>query len=163
MTMSTAPSRAKFPRAPLIFGALVISSSLLLAVYGSMHGLAKPEAPGIVVAERALRFADRSDGAVVISLADSGRVLDVAQGQNGFLRGTLRGFARTRHENGIGPMPPMTLTGYTDGRLVLFDPSTGRQVDLEAFGSLNTAVFVRLLTMQPRAETASSQTQGGGS
>ncbi len=161
--MSSGPSHAHFPRAPLIGGALLVVSALLLAVYGSANGLARPEPPGKIVAERALRFADRSDGAVVISLADSGRVLDVAQGQNGFLRGTLRGFARTRHEDGIGPMPPMTLTGYTDGRLVLFDPSTGRQVDLEAFGSLNTAVFVRLLTMSPQSETASAVPQGGGS
>ncbi len=157
--MSSGPSHAHFPRAPLIGGALLVVSALLLAVYGSANGLARPEPPGKIVAERALRFADRSDGAVVISLADSGRVLDVAQGQNGF----LRGFARTRHEDGIGPMPPMTLTGYTDGRLVLFDPSTGRQVDLEAFGSLNTAVFVRLLTMSPQSETASAVPQGGGS
>jgi len=150
-----------FPRSPLAGAALLVGASLLLAVYGRVYCLAKPEAPGVATAERSLRFADRADGAVVITLAGSGQVLDVAQGQNGFLRGTLRGFARQRHENGIGAMPPMRLSGYADGRLILFDPSTGRQVDLEAFGSKNEAVFARLLTMAPRSQTASAAAPSG--
>jgi putative photosynthetic complex assembly protein len=122
--------------------------------------MAKPVPGGVAMAERNLRFADRADGAVVVTLADTGQVLEVAQGQNGFLRGTLRGFARQRKENGIGQMPPMRLTGYEDGRLILFDPSTGRQVDLEAFGATNEGVFAHLLTMAPESQTASA---GGGS
>ena len=77
-------------------------------------------------------------------------------GENGFLRGTLRGFARTRRADKIGSAAPFHLTGYADGRLVLLDPSTGRDVEIEAFGSANEAVFVRLLTMPPRAQTASA-------
>ena len=107
-----------------------------------------------MTAERSLRFDDRADGAVVVSLAGSGQVLDVMTGQNGFLRGTLRGFARTRRQDGLGSGPPLRLTGYADGRLTLFDPSTGRAVELEAFGSQNEAVFVRLLTMKPATHSA---------
>jgi putative photosynthetic complex assembly protein len=81
-------------------------------------------------------------------------------GQNGFLRGTLRGFARIRRSDGVGAIPPMLLTGYADGRLVLADPSTGRLVELEAFGSSNEAVFARLLTMAPRAQSASAAPRG---
>jgi hypothetical protein len=44
--------------------------------------------------------------------------------------------------------------------LILFDPSTGRQVDLEAFGATNEGVFAHLLTMAPESQTASA---GGGS
>jgi len=147
-------------RAPVFLGALVVSVSLTLAVYGRLTGMGKPEAaPGPPTAERNLRFADRADGAVVITLADTGQVLDVATGQNGFLRGTMRGFARQRKESGIGSMPAVRLSGYADGRLVLFDPSTGRQVDLEAFGSMNEAVFARLLTMAPQSQTASAGAQ----
>ncbi len=149
-----------FPRAPLVGAALLVSVSLGLAIYGRVTGMARPAPGGVAMAERNLRFADRADGAVVVSLSDTGQVLEVAQGQNGFLRGTLRGFARQRKESGIGQMPPMRLTGYEDGRLILFDPSTGRQVDLEAFGSQNEAVFARILTMAPQAQTASA---GGGS
>ena len=50
------------------------------------------------ISERYLRFEDRADGAVVVYDAkanptDQGaQPIDVATGQNGFLRGTLRGF-----------------------------------------------------------------------
>lgn len=161
MPQTPAP-RAAFPQVPLVGAAILIGFSLLAAAYGRVEGLAKPLPDNHLMAERALRFADRADGAVVITLADSGRVLDVVTGQAGFLRGTMRGFARTRRESGIGQTPPITLAGYADGRLLLVDPVTKRQVDLEAFGSQNEAVFARLLTMQPRAETAASTTQVGG-
>ena len=73
-------------------------------------------------------------------------------GENGFLRGTLRGFARTRRADQVSSEMPFRVTGYEDGRLTLADPSTGRVVELEAFGSANEAVFVRLLTMKPQSQ-----------
>ncbi len=148
---ATPARRPSFPHVPLFGAAALLGFVLLAAVVGRLtgSGVEPPKAP--VTAERSLRFADRGDGAVVVSLADSGQVLDVMTGQNGFLRGTLRGFARTRRMDGVGSLPPLRLTGYADGRLTLFDPSTHRMVELEAFGSENEAVFVRLLTMKPAA------------
>jgi putative photosynthetic complex assembly protein len=160
----TEPGANRFPRLPLAAAGLLVGFVILAAAYGSMTGLARPEGPsGSVVAERSLRFADRADGAVVVSLADTGQVLDVMTGQNGFLRGTLRGFARERRMDGIGQTPPLRLTGYSDGRLVLLDPADGRQVDLEAFGSNNVPVFARFLTLAPRAETVDAVKHEGGS
>ena len=144
-----------FPRKPLLAAAALVAFALCMASYGRYAGLGLPAKPGIATAERALRVADRTDGAVSVSLADTGQVLDVMTGQNGFLRGTLRGFARTRRAYGIGAQPPMHLAGYANGQLILSDPSTGRLVELEAFGSENEAVFVRLLTMPPHTQTAS--------
>ncbi len=131
---------------PLVGTATLLACVLLLAVAGRLSGsgVEPPAAPA--TAERLLRFADRDDGAVVVSLASSGATVAVMTGQNGFLRGTLRGFARSRRADGVGALPPLRLTGYADGRLILFDPSTGRYVELEAFGSQNEAVFVDLLT-----------------
>ncbi len=151
--MTTRPS---FPR-PILFGtAALVAFTICAATYGRLTGggVEPPTAP--ITAQRILSFADRDDGAVVVTLAKTGQTLDVMTGQNGFLRGTLRGFGRTRRMDGIGSVPPLRLTGYADGRLVLFDPQTNRVVELEAFGSDNEAVFVRLLTMQPRAQTASA-------
>jgi putative photosynthetic complex assembly protein len=143
----------------LVAGGLVVAC-LGAAIVGRMNGggVEPPTAPA--TAERTLNFADRDDGAVVITLAgpgpQAGQVLDVVTGQAGFLRSTLRGFARTRRLEGIGSVPPLRLTGYADGRLILFDPSTSRQVELEAFGHDNELVFARLLTMAPMARTAST-------
>ncbi len=138
----------RFPHFPLVAAASLIGFTLLAASLGRLTGAADPPAAP-ATAQRDLRFADRDDGAVIVTMADTGQVLDVMTGQNGFLRGTLRGFARTRRADHIGSTPPLRLTGYADGRLVLLDPSTGRVVELEAFGSANEAVFVRLLTKPP--------------
>jgi hypothetical protein len=70
---------------------------------------------------------------------------DAITGEAGFARGTLRGFARDRRARGIGPEAPLHLMGRADGRLTLFDPETGRVVDLESFGPVNAAVFKRFL------------------
>jgi putative photosynthetic complex assembly protein len=160
-TLAGQPGRRS--RTPLIAAAVLISYALLAAGYGRLEGLAKPQPDSKPTAERSLSFADRSDGAVVVTWADQNRVLDVMTGQNGFLRGTLRGFARTRRADGVGAIPPMRLSGYADGRLILTDPSTGRYVELEAFGSANEAVFARLLTMKPRDQTAAAAAPGRGS
>jgi putative photosynthetic complex assembly protein len=93
-----------------------------------------------------LKFEDRADGAVVIVNAVNDKTIQVMTGENGFLRGTLRGFARTRRMDGIGAAEPFRLSSWSDGRLILFDPATGRHVDIEAFGTLNEAVFGRLLS-----------------
>jgi putative photosynthetic complex assembly protein len=126
--------------------ASLIGFALLAACIGrltggeTLHGVSSP------TVVRELRFADRADGAVLVTNASDNRPLDVLTGQNGFLRGTLRGLARARKSEGIGEDAPFRLTAWADGRLTLDDPSTGRHVELEAFGESNEAVFSRLLT-----------------
>ncbi len=124
-----------------------VGGMVALALVGAMIG-GRSDAPpetGQAVAARDLRFEDRADGAVLIYDAASTTPFEVVQGQAGFLRGTLRGLARTRHSEGLDGSAPFHLAAWPDGRLTLDDPATGRRVELEAFGSLNAAVFARLL------------------
>ncbi|RZJ85185.1 MAG: photosynthetic complex assembly protein PuhC, partial [Massilia sp.] len=95
---------------------------------------------------RQLRFEDRDDGSIAVLDAKGGALLyTVAPGTNGFLRSTMRGLVRERKREGQGPELPFELLGRTDGRLTLLDPATGRRIDLESFGTTNSAVFARLL------------------
>lgn len=140
-----------FPRGPLIGAALLVGAVLCGTAGVRMTGLGAshtPDAP--TVAERFFRFEDRSDGSIAVIDAGPNRVVDaVPPGTNGFLRGTLRGLARERKREGIGPEQPFHLLGHADGRLTLEDPTTGRRVDLESFGPTNAAVFARLLMLEP--------------
>ena len=60
---------------------------------------------------------------------------------NGFLRGTMRGLARQRVRQDADRDIPFRLTEWADGRLTLEDPTTGRMVEMEAFGSTNEDAF----------------------
>ncbi len=135
-----------FPRAALIAGAGLMLASLGAAATARLTDTGVTRLPPLPAVEsRSISFADRNDGAVVVSDA-SGVVAVTPSGEGGFLRGVMRGFARDRKQRGIGPEAPFVLMRRTDGRLSLTDPSTERVVELDAFGPANVAVFARLLT-----------------
>ncbi len=137
-----------FPKLPLYSAGLLILSALLLATGVRLTGEGDVRTPQTaVVAERLLHFVDQADGSISVHDArDESLIETVAPGTNGFLRGTLRGLARERKRESIGPEIAFRLTGRSDGRLLLEDPATHRLVDLGSFGPTNAAVFARLLS-----------------
>lgn len=102
-------------------------------------------APEAAVHSRLLRFDDLPDGAVSVVDTADGRAIARFEGEQGFLRGTLRAMARERRMNGIATQHPFELVAHADGRLTLRDPATGMRIALESFGSTNAGVFARLL------------------
>jgi len=140
-----------FPRAPLLGAAGLILLALVLAAGGRLVGTGEAAIGERASIVRDLRFADRSDGGIDVIDAALDRPLDVVMpGSNGFLRATLRGLARERKRHEGGPEIPFRLTAWSNGRLTLADPATGRTVDLAAFGPTNAEVFGRLLTLDAR-------------
>jgi putative photosynthetic complex assembly protein len=140
-----------FPRGALVGAAVIVGFSLALAAGVRLSGIDISQPTGRAVAVRDLNFADRPDGGVLVTDADAGnRTVDVVKPETGyFLRATMRTLARQRHREDIGAEPPFRLTGWNDGRLTLDDPTTGRRVDLEAFGETNEEVFAKLLMTPP--------------
>ena len=141
------------PRGALLGAAALVALTLVLAATARVSGVGltrMPEADPVVVRE--LRFGDRADGAVVISDWRTREVITVLPpGTNGFTRGVMRGMARERRSMDIDSAPPFRLTRWSDGRLSLEDPSTGRRIELDAFGPTNTAAFANLLGAPPPA------------
>jgi putative photosynthetic complex assembly protein len=102
--------------------------------------------PAKPVARLEFRAEDQVDGSIALrNVADRHIVAWVRPGEDGFLRGTLRGLAQARQREGLGPEKPFSLTRYDDGRLALADEATGRRVPLEAFGPTNAGAFARLM------------------
>lgn len=132
-----------FPRLPLVIGFTLVGLSVVAAATGRPAAY-DAAAAGTPVAARDLVFEDRDDGAVV-ARAVSGQTVEVFEGENGFLRGTLRGLARTRKAEQIGSALPFRVARWPDGRITLDDPATGRHIELLAFGADNAAVFAHLL------------------
>jgi putative photosynthetic complex assembly protein len=125
-----------------------VAALLLLALgIGAVRyaGWRPASAPEAAVAERLLSFSDQPDGGVLVTDTRTGQAVQVLHGEQGFLRGVLRGLARERRASGIGAAPPYRLSLHAEGRLLITDTQTGRFIDLASFGTDNAAVFARWL------------------
>ena len=60
----------------------------------------------------------------------------------------MRGLARERKLGDIGAQPPFRLTRYAGGEITLTDTSTGKQIDLGAFGVDQYRGFARLINLR---------------
>jgi putative photosynthetic complex assembly protein len=123
---------------------------LLVLVLGSvawmrLSGFSPVVAPPAALAQRTLAFADTPQGAVRVTDATTGERIAELQGEQGFLRGVLRGLARERRAQQVGATTPFVLSLHADGRLLITDPHTGQRIDLASFGPDNAAVFARWL------------------
>ena len=139
-------------RAVFVGAVSLVGASLLLVIVARLTGYT-PDQPIATAAieTRDLRFEDRADGAVLIYLGQTDQLVDTLQpGTNGFVRGVLRGLARERRADRVGPTEPFRLTRWADGRLSLDDPATGRHVDLEVFGPTNAGAFADILQSNDR-------------
>lgn len=145
MTTAAAKNRP-FPLTSLVIMGGLVGTSLLLAAGARLTGMQIAYPTTKPVAVRDLRFQDESNGSITVFNAANGREIEVvAPGTNGFLRASLRGLASERKLENRDAQVPFRLTAWDDDRLTLDDPTTGRRVDLEAFGPTNEAVFIRLL------------------
>lgn len=155
--MSDFPNE-KFPVGALYgAGGLIVIS--LIAVFSVRAGLVegRPTTPELraaanvaVVNERVYRFADREDGALVISDASTAEEVVVLEpGSNtGFIRGVMRGLMRERMLKETERDAPLKLTQWADGAITLTDTSTGRIIELGSFGPDNRRAFAAILAGQ---------------
>jgi putative photosynthetic complex assembly protein len=131
-----------FPAAPLYGVVGLLAVTIVIAMIG---GTRTPEA-ATALQQRQLVFEDRADGAVTVRDPDAESAIAVLDpGTNGFIRAALRGMARERMRESYGPDVPFRLVAWDDGRLTLDDPTTGRRIDIKAFGHTQTEAFTRFL------------------
>lgn len=143
-TLPSAMARRRWLSPGLLIG-LLLATSLGVTVLTLQSRPAAAPATQDSVQIRSLRFVDQPDGAVAAIDIDSGKLVQRFEGEQGFLRGTLRAVVRERRMRGIGAEHAFELIRHRDGRLTLHDPSTGTRIALESFGPDNMRVFARLL------------------
>lgn len=150
----TAPSSPNtVPKGALVGAGCLVAFTIVAAVAGHASRSGHVTAPQRVAETRELRFADRADGAVLVTAAADGRVVDViAPNTNHFVRSALRGLIRTRKLEHIGSEPPFRLSRLVDGRVTLEDPATKRRLELNAFGRPNEGAFAAILDAAVRIE-----------
>ena len=145
------------PALLLIGAGALLGFTMLAVAIGRGEGVGLTQLPPAKpVARLEFRAEDQADGSIALrNAADAKIVAWIRPGEDGFVRGTLRGLAQARQRDGLGREPPFSLTRFDDGRLDLADEATGRHVPLEAFGPTNAGAFARLLPGQgaPVSET----------
>lgn len=133
----------------LLFGALALVIFTVfasgMARWSDMGTLHMPTAAAVDAV--LLRFTDLDDGGVAVIDASDDRLLYKAEpGTNGFIRGVMRGLARERIQAGVGATAPFKLTRWNDGSISLQDETSGRRLDLDAFGTTNAQAFARFFS-----------------
>lgn len=148
---SPAPVPDNFPRWVLWTVAFLLVFILGAVAMVRITGNGPDQLAAATITERLLRFEDSQGGGVAVIDGESGKLLTIVTGEQGFFRGALRALTRDRTARKIGSEQPFKLISRTDGRLTLFDPVSGQRIDLDSFGPTNAAVFVPFLTMQPQS------------
>ncbi|MCW2273069.1 putative photosynthetic complex assembly protein [Rhodoblastus acidophilus] len=130
------------PRGVLIAAGALIAFALSATYYARTSDVGTVHMPAAQPLQTMLlHFVDQDDGGIVITNASDGAVLvKIAPGANGFVRSMMRGFARARNRSGLGAETPFNLTRWSNGTMSLTDETTGRRIDLDAFGP-NQAEF----------------------
>ena len=104
-----------------------------------------------VLQSRDLLFKDGPNGSVLVVDAGSGGIVEtIESGHGGFERGVLRSLARERRTHALETDTPFRLVRRADGSLSIEDPTTGRRVELDAFGTTNVKSFSRLVDTPPQ-------------
>jgi putative photosynthetic complex assembly protein len=138
-----------FPRGALIAAGGLVALSLVAAAYGRYQTVNQPIETARLMPTAAqelnLFFADEADGTVRVRNADNGQlILSLLPGEDAFIRAVMRGFVRDRKARNIGSETPFKLSRFDNGRLIVSDPTIGKEINLNAFGPTNEAAFARL-------------------
>lgn len=143
-TQYSAPLGKATPWPIWVIGALLVATLSVVAWERHASGGQIAQETSPVAWQQTLRFEDRANGDIAVLAADSAKEVARFQGEQGFLRGSLRALARERMRRNLGPEAPFELIGHVDGRVTLSDTATGQRINLESFGPTNSAVFSQL-------------------
>jgi putative photosynthetic complex assembly protein len=124
----------------VVFGLAVLVVGIFAARQSGFEAR-QPDAP--VVWKKALHFEDGTHGEILV-YDTAAQKIATFEGEQGFLRGTLRALARERKKRSISSDAAFELSGHADGQMVLRDPTTGESIHLASFGPSNAQVYRQL-------------------
>jgi len=133
------------PAIPVVVRWILVGLALLLVgvSWVKQSGMEMREADAPIVWKKALHFEDGSHGEILVLDATQKRIATF-EGEQGFLRGTLRALARERKKRSISGEAAFELSGHADGQMVLSDPTTGASIHLASFGPSNAQIYRQL-------------------
>ncbi len=146
-THMTVRKEEKIPTA-LLRGILVLLAFVLTLVFYARitdRPLVAQPPDGAIVAERIIYLQGTPTGAARILDANGDEIIRYATGDGGFVSTIDRVIRRERLRNKVANDGVLHVRMREGERLSIFDPSTGREIELEAFGRDNIAKFAALV------------------
>lgn len=98
-----------------------------------------------IAVQKVLYLEGAMSGAARVLAEDGALIADLSPEEGGFVSGMWRVLQRERTKARVALDGPVTLTAYENGRVAIFDPSTGWGADLMGFGQDNAKAFAKLL------------------
>lgn len=128
-----------------VSGLVVIS--FLIVVIATITGRAPTSTPpkSSVVTERLITISGQLDGSAVVLDAGGSVIARLGPEQGGFIAGLGRVLDRERTKHSVALAGPVLIRRMENGRVDIFDPSTGWGADLMGFGADNARAVAKLL------------------
>ncbi|MEL6196749.1 MAG: photosynthetic complex assembly protein PuhC [Pseudomonadota bacterium] len=131
-----------------IAGGLVMVLTLILTTVATLSRDPAPRAATHdtpIHASRTVTFEPVDSGLIVRDVDTGEEVAALIDADGGFIHNVVRVLNKERRRYGVGPDEPYAITGYINGRVSITDLSTGRVIDINAFGSNQVDSFRNLL------------------
>jgi putative photosynthetic complex assembly protein len=125
----------------------LVLTVLLLVTWARVTGQPVTYTPpkGAITHERQFHLSGDMAGRATVTGLDGTIIADLSPEKGGFISGVWRVIQRERTKHSVAPDGPLTLVRYDNGRISIYDPSTGWSADLMGFGADNAKAFARLL------------------
>lgn len=134
-------------RLPLMAALAVVVLALVVTLGTQFTGEGKvTRTIGEVDRERLLQFRDGEAGTVIVSDANTRKIIvRFGRGEGAFVRQSMRALSHNRAQMGVEKGQPYRLVETAKGKLSIVDPVTGKFIKLNAFGRVAMEGFSHLL------------------
>lgn len=142
-----APERELVPRILVraMFGLVALCLVMVSFAVWTGRPITSTPPQSEITRDRVLFIKGDMSGAAKVLAADGTLIADLSPEDGGFVSGVWRVLQRERTNARVELDGPIRLVRQANGRVAIFDPSTGWNADLMGFGKDNAVAFARLL------------------
>ncbi|MEM6973080.1 MAG: photosynthetic complex assembly protein PuhC [Pseudomonadota bacterium] len=131
-------------------GGAVIIATLIFTTIATYTRDRTPPAPGAgspIVSSRAVAFDQRAEAGVIVvrDAGTGGEITTLVDADNSFMQNVYKVLTKERRRRAVALDLPYQVSAHENGRVAIMDLTTGRVIDINAFGANQVKAFASLL------------------